>query len=437
MTSGFHTRGNYAPVLDEVVLGPLDVIGRLPDDLCGRYVRNGPNPVSGDARFWFSGDGMLHGVDLRGGRAVAYRNRWVRTPWLTDATVPKCSDDGTPDLALSLANTNVIRFAGRTLALEENSLPYEVDADLATVGPFDFGGRLATAMTAHPKECPATGELHFIGYAAAEPYLTYHVAAADGRLVHTAPVRVPGPTMIHDVGLSRRHVVLLDLPVVMDRMTRRQPSFRWSDIYGARLGVMPRHGVDAEVVWLDIEPCYIFHLVNCWEQPDGTLVVDAARLPDLWREPSARFAPPAVWWRYEIDIVGRTVRERQLDDRVVEFPRIDDRLLGEPARWAYLAGTASSNAGTVVRYDLLHGTEPITYDFGAGCVVGEPLVVPRVASTAEDDSWVLTFVYDAQRNASDLAVLAADDLGAGPVARVRLPRRVPFGFHGNWIEDRR
>ncbi len=424
-------------MLDEVVLAPLEVTGRLPDDLFGRYVRNGPNPVSGDARFWFSGDGMLHAVDLRDGEAVAYRNRWVRTPWLTDATLPKCTADGTPDLTLSLANTNVIDFAGRTLALEENSLPYEVDADLATLGPFDFGGRLATAMTAHPKECPTTGELHFIGYAATEPYLTYHVADGEGRLVHSAPVRVPGPTMIHDVGLSRQHVVLLDLPVVMERMTRRQPSFAWSDTYGARLGVMPRRGTDAEVVWFDIDPCYIFHLVNCWEQPDGTLVVDAARLPDLWREPSARFAPPAVWWRYEIDLARRTVHERQLDDRVVEFPRIDDRLLGVPARWAYLAGTATTNAGTVVRYDLLQGTDPVIFDFGDGCVVGEPIVVPRAGSVGEDDSWVLTFVYDARRDASDLAVLAADDLGAGPIARVRLPRRVPFGFHGNWIEGTR
>ena len=243
--------------------------------------------------------------------------------------------------------------------------------------------------------------------------------------------------MIHDVGLSRRHVVLLDLPVVMERMTRRQPSFAWSDTYGARLGVMPRHGSDADVVWLDIEPCYIFHLVNCWEQPDGRLVVDAARLPDLWREPSARFAPPAVWWRYEIDLDRRTVRERQLDDRVIEFPRIDDRLLGEPARWAYLAGTGTANAGTVVRYDLLHGAGPTTYDFGDGCVVGEPVVVPRAGSTGEGDSWILALVYDARRDESELAVLAADEIDSGPVARVRLTRRVPFGFHGNWMEDDR
>ena len=433
MSGAFHTRGNYAPVVEELTTGGLSVTGSLPADLCGTYVRNGPNPVSGDARFWFSGEGMLHGVALRNGTAAWYRNRWVRTPWLHDPALPKI-EDGTPRLDRSLANTSVVRFAGRTLALEENSLPYEVDADLATIGPWDMNGCLNTAMTAHPKLCPTTGELHFIGYAAQAPFLVYHVADSSGALVCTSPIEVPGPTMIHEMGLTERHVVLFDLPVVMQRMTRRQPSFAWSDTYGARIGIMPRRGSSGDVVWVDIEPCYIFHVANCWERSDGTVVIDAARYPELWREGSTRFAPPSVLWRYEVDPVRRTVRETQLDDRTVEFPRIDDRLNGSCARWTHAIGSNDVMANAIVRYDLARNGESTVFDFGPGRVPGEAVVVPRAGSVEELDSWLIAFVYDAARNSSDLVVLAADDVAAGPVATVHLPQRVPFGFHGTWID---
>lgn len=437
MSRSFHTRGNYAPVADELDARGLVVTGSLPPTLRGRYLRNGPNPVSGDARHWFSGDGMVHEVRF-GDEGVSYRNRLVRTPWTVDPTQPKLGADGTPDLTLSLANTSVIRYAGTTLALEENSLPYRLGEQLETLGPWDLDGRLRTAMSAHPKECPRTGELHFIGYAANPPYLTYHVADAEGTLQHSAPITVPGPTMIHDMGLTVGHAVLLDLPVVMTRMTRRQPSFAWSDTYGARLGVLPRRGTDGMVRWFDIEPCYIFHVANCFEREghDGTeVVVDAVRFPELWREGSARFAPPSMLWRYVLELATGRVHETQLDDRSVEFPRIDERLTGSPARWAYVADTLDSGRSSILRYDLFGGSSPVAHDLGPGRAPGEPVFVPRAPDAAEHEGWLMALVYDAARDASDLLVCAADDLAAGPVATVHLPRRVPYGFHGTWIPD--
>jgi carotenoid cleavage dioxygenase len=439
MTATFHTRGNYAPVTDEVDAAGLAVSGHLPEGLRGRYLRNGPNPMNGDARSWFSGEGMVHEIRL-GADGASYRNRWVHTPWHNDPERRKFADDGTPDLTLSLANTHVIGFAGRTLALEETALPYELDGQLATVGPWDMGGRLRTAMTAHPKECPTTGELHFSGYAPDAPFLTYHVAEPDGTLVHSAPITVPGPTMIHDMGLTEHHAVLLDLPVVMNRRTRRQPSFEWSDDYGARIGVVPRRGTDDDVTWFDVEPCYVFHVANCHERVGAgggiEVVVDVARYPDLWRPGSQRFAPPSVMWRFVLDLASGRVSEQQLDDRTVEFPRIDERHTGMAARWTYLVGSLDRDANALVRYDLLGGTEPVEFDFGPGRVPGEPVVVPRSSAAQEDDAWLVAYVYDAAPDASDLVVLAADDLTSGPVATVHLTRRVPYGFHGTWLPDK-
>lgn len=449
MMSTFHRRGNYAPVEDEVDLVDLEVVGQLPEDLNGRYLRNGPNPMTGGSKFWFSGEGMLHEVALRNGRALRYRNRWVRTPWQEGSTQPKFDDAGQANLSLSLANTHVVEIAGRMMALEENSVPYAIGEDLDTLGPVDFDGRLTTAFTAHPKHCPVTGEVHAFGYSGQSPYLTYHVIDADGRLITSEPIDVPGPTMIHDMGLTTNEVILLDLPVVQQRLTKRQPSFAWSDTYGARLGVLPRHGTNADVRWFEIEPCYIFHVANAWRtETDGgqgnRIVMDAARFPELWRAGSEVFAPPSVLWRYELDLDSGTVREAQLDDRTVEFPRIDDRLVGSPARYGYLASYLDRKDAAIVRYDLADGDgagTAIEHRFAPGQVPGEPVLVPRNLDDNrfggdETDAWILTVVYDRDTDLSELHVIDAAAPASAAVARVKLGRRVPFGFHGNWFPDR-
>ena len=193
-TLPFHLRGNYGPVTDEVTAYDLDVIGALPPELDGLYVRNGANPPKANSPHWFLGQGMLHGVRVEGGRAAWYRNRYVHTPLLDDPDRPRITEDMSFDRTVSLANTHVIRHGGKILALEEGSFPWVVDDELETLGTHDYDGALTTAMTAHPKECPETGELHFFGYGQLPPYLTYHVADRDGRLIRSVeiPVRLKG-----------------------------------------------------------------------------------------------------------------------------------------------------------------------------------------------------------------------------------------------------
>jgi carotenoid cleavage dioxygenase len=134
-------------------------------------------------------------------------------------------------------------------------------------------------------------------------------------------------------------------------------------------------------------------------------------------------------WRWTIDLAAGTVDERQLDDRSVEFPRIDDRLASLPARYAVAVGDRA-----LVRYDLDRGTAE-EHRFAAGGAPGEAVFVPAGAAGDEGSGWYLTYVYDPVRDGSDLVILDATDITAEPVARVRLPQRVPHGFHGNWITD--
>ena len=266
----FFQRGNYAPVPDELTEYDLPVEGAIPPELDGWYLRNGPNPREATGH-WFTGDGMIHGVRIEGGAAKWYRNRWVRTDSFVDP-FPLYNDDGTRNLRAAVANTHVVNHAGKTLALVESSLPYEITNDLETVGCYDFGGKLVDSMTAHPKICPTTGELHFFGYGSIfAPHVTYHRADANGELTINRPVDVKALTMMHDFALTAKHVIFMDLPIVfnLDIAIKGEGDmpYRWDDNYGARLGVLRRDDPFGEIRWFEIDPCYVFHVANAHETP--------------------------------------------------------------------------------------------------------------------------------------------------------------------------
>lgn len=430
----FYRTGRFTPVPAETTRTELKVTGTIPAELNGRYLRNGPNPRAGDAGHWFLGDGMVHGVELSVGRASWYRNRWVRSATFTDGA-KVVRDDFTIDRTAGAINTNVVAHAGRILALAESSFPFELTPQLDTVGPFDFDGRLTSAMTAHPKVCPTTGELHFFGYGYTEPFLTYHCADATGRLVRSEVIDVPGSTMIHDFAVTEHHVVFLDLPVVFDLELglRGTMPYRWDDDYGARIGVLPRDGV-APVRWFDIAPCYVFHVLNAYET-SGHIVVDGVRYEEIWRNGPDDFRTSTLH-RWTIDTASGVVTETALDDLDCEFPRIDDRLTGRPYTVGYTVHVDETDTptGEILRYDLASGSRS-SFGFGAGRVPGEAVFVAAQPDAAETDGYLLTYVYDHHTNRSDLVILDASDTSAPPVATVELGARVPAGFHGNWIPD--
>jgi carotenoid cleavage dioxygenase-like enzyme len=430
-TGEFYQRGNYAPVADELTDFDLVVEGSIPPELDGWYLRNGPNPRQATGH-WFSGDGMLHGIRVEDGRAAWYRNRWVRTDSFEN-DFPLYNEDGTRNLRSAVANTHVVNHAGKTLALVESSLPYEVTNELETIGAYDFGGKLVDSMTAHPKICPTTGEMHFFGYGNIfEPYVTYHRVDANGELTINRPVDVKAMTMMHDFALTAEHVIFMDLPIVFDVEVAAKGDgdmpFRWSDEYGARLGVMRRDDPFGPIRWFEIDPCYVFHVANAYDS-GNTIVLQAARYPELWRS-SGGFEANAVMWTWTIDLARGTVSERQLDEHTVEFPRIDDRLAGLQARFAVSVGNDK-----LVRQDLTTGNS-VEHAFGTAAspgVPGEAVFVPSDGPADESAGYYLGYVYDPARNGSDLVILDASDFAADPVATIKLPHRVPFGFHGNWI----
>jgi carotenoid cleavage dioxygenase len=436
--------GNFAPVRDERDDADLEVTGAIPPELDGLLLRNGPNPIldPDPAMYhWFLGDGMLHGIELHAGKA-RYRNRWVRTATASEALgepVPKGPRE--VNGVGSSASTAVVVYADRILALYEASLPTEVRADLSTVGAFDFGGSLTSTFTAHPKVDPITGEMLFFGSdALGPPFLRYHVVDANGALVRSEDIELPGPVMMHDWGVTSTRVVFLDLPVGFDvNLLGTQPfPFAWQPERGARVGVMPRTGGSDDVVWIDIDPCYVYHVMNSFDDADGNVVIDLVRYPDMFVTDS--YGPGATSGatldRWTIDPRARTMTTERLDDVSQEFPRVDDRFAGRVHRYGYAAEVATddhwSAFAALRKHDLASGKVE-HHEVGPGRGAGEPVFVPAAPDAGEDHGWVLSVVYDAARDGSDMLVVDATDFKATPVATIHLPRRVPFGFHGTWV----
>ena len=449
--------GAFAPVTEEITAFNLPVIGGVPAELNGRYLRNGPNPLGLDDPnyHWFRGAGMVHGVRLRDGQAQWYRNRWVRSRAVVAAHHqswaggPVHGSDAAP-------NTHIIRHGRRLLAtVEAGPLPYQLTGELETVGPCDFGGTLPGGFAAHTRLDHATGELHAIAYSRAWDYVQHVIVDATSTVVRTTDIPVPGGPMMHDFALTQEYVVLLDLPVTFSKdaaRSGREFPYVWNPGHQARVGLLPRDG-SSGVRWIEAPPCWVFHCLNAYDRPDGSgdgdVVIDLCRY-DAPYDVSTIWAQDvqATLERWVIDPAAGKITQQRLDDRRQEFPRIDDRIMTRPHRYAYSAVTPELDrhvtingdfgddafSDALLRHDLECGTTQ-AYEFDRGCAVGEAVFAPTAPDAAEDDGYVMGFVHNPDRGAADLVILAAQDFIAGPVARVHLPARIPLGFHGSWIAD--
>lgn len=435
--------GNFGPVQEEVTAFDLPVTGQLPTDLSGRLLRIGPNPVlpSDPATYhWFTGTGMLHGVRIRDGRAEWYRNRFVRGDEVVAARGgppvpgPRRGRDFTP-------NTNVLSIAGRTHAtVEAGALPVLLSYELETQARSDLDGTLGDAFTAHPHTDPDTGEMHAVTYYWEREQVQYQVIGTDGRVRKVVDIAVPGRPMVHDMALTARYAVVLDLPVTFSldaAMTGASLPYRWDPAYGARVGLLPREGVASDIVWCELPgPSYVYHVVNAHDA-GRAVVLDVIRHSSTFDQdmlgPSD--AVPELY-RWTVDPTTRRVSEQLLDARGQEFPRHDERLTGRPHRYAYTVASEGLRNGFtgLLKHDLERGTAQVV-DYGAGRMTMEAVFVPRVDDAAEDDGWLMSYVYDATTDRSDVVIRHAQDLAGPPTATVHLPARVPFGFHGNWLPD--
>lgn len=449
--------GRFAAVQTEIATDDLEIVGDLPRDLAGVYVRNGPNPrfpPLGSYTFPMEGDGMLHATWLEDGKA-RYTNRYVRTkgmeaeeragkaifgglmtPAFVDANL--LGPDPDPGWPIRLdAFINVVHHAGHWLALEEGTPAYEVTPAMETVGRFDFGGGLAKGLTAHPKLDPRTGELVVFRYDVEAPFLTWAIVGADGTMTRpeTTVEGVDRGYMVHDFVITERFLVIMLGPAVFDiaAMMSGGQVLAWQPDLGTRFAVIPRDA-SAGPTWLDTDARWVWHFANAYEDGDR-IVMD---FPG-WSAPS--FLVPGqpvegAYARVTLDPVAGTVSPEPIHHRATEFPRIDDRLTGTKHRYVTVGSTSGRPDVLPAEHDVLCRVDLDTGEWVEqvhDLVFGEVVFAPRTGGTDPLDGYYLAYGTGLDDGRSGLVVWDAGSFPSPPRARVLVPQRVPNGLHGNWF----
>jgi len=449
--------GNFAPVRSEDDFD-LAVKGEIPQDLRGALFRIGPNPQfeprDPASHHWFGGDGMVHGFYVADGK-VSYRNRYVHTPkWELEHQHgralfgsmgnPMTTDPLAQGNEGGVANTNIVWHAGKLLALEEAHHPFEMDARTLESRGYvrPYGGK----VTAHPKIDPKTGEMVWFAYGVGQMPLSagmsYGVTGKDGVVVRRQDFQAPYACMVHDFMVTEHHALFPILPLTasLERAMSGRPPFAWEPEKGSYVGVMRRDADVSTLRWFNTEACYVFHPLNSWEE--GSLIhcdvmkYNVAPLfPNADGSAGAKAAARLVRWTFELAGASDAIKETPLDDLDGEFPRVDPRVETLKHRHGWYAGE-TTGSGTVrmnaiAHLDLATGKRQL-YELSGGDATSEPVFVPRSADAPEGDGWLTAVVYRAAENRSDLLIFEALDVAKGPIATAELPRRVPFGFHGNW-----
>ncbi|GET40860.1 carotenoid oxygenase family protein [Microseira wollei] len=453
--------GNFAPVKEEITAENLQIIGELPSNFSGLFLRSGPNPQFPPiGRYhWFDGDGMVHGVLFSNGKA-SYRNRYVRTKafekereagqaiW-TGCLEPLQKNNLPPSrfsVFKNTANTTPIWHAGKLLALCEGQEPYILTVpDLETIGSYDYNGKLTHPLCAHPKIDPETEEMMVIGYSMwQKPYLKYSIISANGELLKTVPIDLPRPVMMHDFAITENYTIILDLPLTLNpspqRVSAGEPWHSFRSNLPSRIGIFKRYGDSDSIRWFEGPAFYIPHTLNAYEEGDEIVMiatrVSAMGISTTVGEPIFYGGQPQLYeWRFNLR-TGEW-REKMLDDVPAEYPVINERRHGRKNQYGYMSKIATDREYSfngLIKYDFIRG-ESQTYEFASGCYNVASVFAPNVTGTAEDDGWLITYVYNEDSKNSELAILDARNIQAGPVARILMPQRVPNGFHCHWVSE--
>ena len=453
--------GNYAPLRMECEVNDLIIEGEIPQDLYGSFYRNGPDPQFPPLNqyHWFGGDGMIHAFHFENGK-VSYLNRWSKTSkWKQERKAGKSLIDGLnpmnsdpqwdPKGEDGTANTNIMFHAGKLLALEEGHVPFELDPiTLESKGAYDYGGKLKSPMTAHPKIDPVTGDMYGFSYTAENFFsskMSYFVINSQGELKSYEEFEAPFASMVHDFMVTDQHIIfpIFPLTIDFDRVMKGSSPIAWDPDKGTHVGVMPRNGTVQDIQWFDNDARYVFHPMNAYTK-DGKIIADVMQFEEapLFPHVDGTKGDPKKAearlnrWEINLESNSRSFKSNYLDENMGEFPRLDERLSTLEYRHGYYASGIGElpdgySFNSIVHHDHLKGNKE-SYTLNMHDSLGEPVFIPKNKTSEEGDGYLLTIAHRGIENRSDLLILDANDINKGPIAIAKLPHRIPHGFHGNW-----
>ena len=460
-----YLNGAWTPNYDEYDADDMEVVGEIPTDIDGIYVRNTENPVHDAIGKYhpFDGDGMLHMVRFKDGKA-SYKNRFIRTKgfeaeaeagralWVGFIGKPARSERpgwGAHGHIKDGSSTDVLVHAGEILStFWQCGDGYRLDPEsLETLGVASWVP--TDGVSAHPKLDPNTGELLFFNYSTDAPFMHYGVVGPDRELKHLIPVELPGPRLPHDMAFTPNYSVLCDFPLYWPKELVDQGYYipQYQPELGARFGVVPRYGRPEDVKWFKAAPTYVLHFSNCYEE-GPEIVLEGYFQKNPWPEPLQSMPekyqliaagidlhslqPHLHRWRFNLE-TGETHEERICDEEHVEFGMINPKYLGRKNRYVYSAHGKKDwfLFDGLVKHDLQSRTTE-RYMFGPDRFGSEAPFIPRKGATAEDDGYLVSYITDMARDRSECVLFDARAIEKGPVCQVILPHRICSGTHAVW-----
>lgn len=455
-------QGINAPSRIEVELNDLEVEGEIPPDLDGAFYRVAPDrqypPLFVDD-VPFNADGTVSAFRFKDGR-VSLRHRYVQTDRFKAERAagralfgkyrnPFSDDPAVAGMNRNLANTNVLAFGGRLLALREDSPPVAMDPlTLETVGNWDFEGTLpGPTFTAHPKIDPETGQLLAYGFAAKGLYsrdVCYYEISPQGRVTHSVWFELPYYCMLHDWGVTRDYAVFPVIPVCgvgEEALKAGARHYAWDSTKEIWLAVLPRGGEAGDMRWFKAPNQFCSHVMNAFNE--GTKVhIDVPRAEGnmfpFFSELGKPWDPTKAashLTRWTVDMASNAdgfESAVQLTDFMGEFPRNDDRFQMSPYRHGWILGFGGAR-NTLAHVDLAEGRTSV-FDAGDDTPLQEPCFIPRRPAAPEGDGYVIQVATRAREMRTDVLLFEARDVAAGPVATIRLPIRLRPGYHGSWAD---
>jgi carotenoid cleavage dioxygenase len=451
------------PMRTECTIRGLELIeGEIPADLEGALYKVGADrqyPSGRTDDIFIDGEGMMHMFRFKD-QQVDYVNRWVKTTRYEMQKEAKRSlfgryrnrytNDPSVDnsVPMGTGNTTAMFHAGRLYALKEDDLPYEIDPEtLATIGKSDMGGQIGSvSFTAHPKVDPVKDELLGFSYQAkgdATKDIAFYVFGPDGKLVNEIWFEMPYPGMVHDFAIADEWVIFPFFPMMtdLDHVKEGGAYYEYHPDKPTHVALVPRYGNAEDIRWFKGPNATAGHMMNAVR--DGSKVMlDLCYYDgncfDFFPTPSGEVTTevPPFLTRLTFDLERNDdgYEIERLLNIPCEMPRTDDRYQGRPYKSGYCIVRAQDGSSGTGHVNLETGDLQI-WKPGPGDTVQEAQFVPRSPDSPEGDGWLLVPVCRVSQVRSDLAILDAQDLEAGPVALLKLPVRVRATFHGTWVPE--
>ncbi|WP_460062547.1 carotenoid oxygenase family protein [Streptomyces sp. YKOK-I1] len=476
-------RGYFAPSRIEADVYDLEVEGEIPRDLDGAFLRNAADaqyPPNHPLDIFLNGDGMVTKIRIKDGHADL-QTRFVRTErfvaerkarrslvgayrnWYTDdPSVAGIQADNN-------ANTAIVWHAGKMLALKEAGLPYELDPHtLETKGIYDFNGQITgKTFTAHPKIDPRTGQMIAFSYfPSGRPDNDIMLFEIDpkGQVTRTEQFIAPYSSSVHDWIVTRDHLIFTFGPFIADaeRLKTEPQYFMWDPRERSHIAVIPREEGVAGIKWFGVDEVIMEgHTINGWSNDDGTITLEHSVAASGWFSQFPKTATgeeipeaPPFMERWVLDLRhgsdspvmdgGNQHTASRLWQFPADFPRIDPRAIMSKHRHTWL-GTFNPTLGplpefgpmgppfnSIVHLDSETGKQTSYYP-GENSAPEESVFVPRNDDADEGEGYLMALVSRRNEMRTDFVILDAQDVGAGPIATVRIPFRLRYGFHGTWI----